>query len=378
MYIEDDYEDNQHRDRFFRGYVIMVIVLALIFAAILAFLWIKLDGYESKVTSKETGQELVSKVDEALGPNAEEIEKSQQQAFLAFVDGMSGQSLAPFWYNTHPEHFDNEDDVASFLNENIVNVPFERYKADDFAIDAPKYCLVYGGSVIAEMMLEGSVGEWSVSNVDIKLNGSLSGDVTVPKNTEGYINGALIPETYIVTEVAAEVDGYTDSLANAQVFDNYHVEGLISEPFITANSFEQMVCTTPAVDGRYYLILTEGADTYKNKADDFIKSLLHYYSAGKENAEGNLSSVLSHVASGSEAAKVINSSISGVVWTTAYAANYVTNTSDVYILADNCYCVDVDYRNDSEDASINSGEGVYRVYFLDEGNGYRIVQFAGM
>jgi len=356
-----------------------VILMTLLVVGVLGFLWTKLFLYQRDLDAGEAASEnavpTVSK---------EECEEAAQNCFEETLAGMTMEDWVNNWYEAHPEHFDKQEDVENFLNERIINVGYECFKPVGYSVVSPEYLLMKDDAEIARFALTGSELNWTVDSVKIIPEGDQSFEVTIPDFCRLMINGAEVPAEYASGEKSIiSVSDYDEVLINPVSFDKYTVNGLVAEideaTDVTVIDENGNECIR-AVDGEYLPICNdEGTAEYQQKADAFVSALLSYYSKGKENAEGNMAGVLSHVASGSAAAKIINNSLQGVIWRVAdYSVAYGTTPSDVYKLADNCYCVDIAYETVSESTTYETGNGVYRVYFVDEGNGFRITQFAGI
>jgi len=371
------YTNIEKTSRFSKGVRLYVIIFGILIFGTLAFLWTKLFLYQLHIDSDEQKEMQ----EEILGDGDINSEKAAQEFFEDHLSNMRASDFANIWNETNTV-FDSQETVEVFMEDNIINSGYECYKATDYSIDAPKYLLMKDNQTIAEFYLKGAVDVWSIDHIDIFLSGQESFSATIPESCKLLINGKEVSTEYSSGETAASVDSYGDQLVLPEKYLSYTVNNLIKAPDpatdITVESSSGEA--KQAVDGVYYNVLNESdAVEYKEKANAFIKQLLDYYSKGKENAEGNMAAVLGHVASGSQAAEVIRNSLSGVVWRVAdYSVSYGTTPSDVYVLASNCFCVDIAYETVSESNTYETGNGVYRVYFVDEGNGYRIVQFAGI
>lgn len=372
------YTNIEKTSRFSKGVRLYVIIFSILIFGTLAFLWTKLFLYQLHIDSDE--QKSVQ--EEITGGSEVNSERAAQEYFQDHLANMTVNDFAEIWNETK-NTYDSEETINTFLEERIINSGYECFKAADYSIDAPEYVLMKDNQAICEFFLKGSVDVWSVDHVNILLSGEECFTATIPQSCKLLINGKEVTTDYAIGESSlAKVDSYDESLELPESFITYKVDGLIKEPdLLTDITVESSLGEAKlAVDGIYYDVLTGSeAAEYQQKADAFIKQLLDYYSKGKENAEGNMATVRSHVVSGSAASQVINNSLSGVVWRVAdYSVSYGTTPSDVYVLASNCFCVDIAYETLSESNTYETGNGVYRVYFLDEGNGYGIVQFAGI
>lgn len=374
------YTNIEKTSRFSKGARLYVILLSLLVFGTLVFLWVRLFMYQMHLDSEEQAETFGDVVE----TNDTASEEAAQNCFEDYLANMAMEDWVNSWYVKYPDHFDKESAVESIINEQIINAGYECFKAPDYNISTPKYLIMKDNVGLAEFNLIGSGTDYSILDVDIMLTGNSSFEAIIPQDCKLLINGFEAGEQYMVeSNITGQIDEYNEMLTEPKYLAKYHVEGLLEEPNLETDIAVMDMEgreVIPAVDGMYYPVLySDEANGYKQKADDFVNALLNYYSRGKENAEGNMASVRAHVVSGSAAASIINNSLQGVVWRVAdYSVAYGTTDSDVYMLSDNCYFVDVAYEIVSESNTYETGNGVYRVYFLDEGNGFGIVQFAGI
>lgn len=377
-------EENFYSEKssgFFRFYKIYIAVISVLLLGVLAFLWIKLMSFQKNYENDKL--QMLAVTQEEYEESSEEKEKNAQQCFDNYLKGMSIDEWVRLWYEKYPDKLDDKDAVAAFISEKILSSGYECYKASGYSVAAPQYYLIDGKTPLALFELTPKGNSYEVSNVQILICGDEVLTADVPSNCALYINGSEVLDTY-KTGSGKEYSAanIAEDLVNPVTFDTYSIEGLIAVPDMSAIKASSKVSGNDAqvaVDGRFYEVLDKVASIeYQNKAMDFVQSLLAYYTKGKENAESNMQNVLSHVVSGSNASKVINDSYSGIVWTTADSSiHYVLEQSPVYVIADNCYCVDIEYTDENSEDAAHSG-GVYRVYLLDKGNGFGIVDFAGI
>lgn len=372
------YTNIEKTSRFSKGVRAYVIVFGILIVGVLGFLWTKLFLYQLHLDSEDQK----SAQEEIMGTPEVNSEKAAQTFFKDHLANMNTGDFVEIWKETR-NSYDKDENIEAFLAENIIEKAYDCYKAPGYSIAAPEYLIMDGENVLADFYLKGSLDVWSIDHIDIILNGRESFTATIPQSCLLYINGKEVTQDYITqNDTKASVAEYDELLEMPESYVTYNVDGLIAEPDTMTDIMVEgsLGEAKQAVDGIYYNVSNDPeAFEYQQKAEAFIKQLLDYYSKGKENAEGNMAGVLAHVASGSAAAKIINNSLQGVVWRVAdYSVSYGTTPSDVFILANNCICVDVAYETVSESNTYETGNGVYRVYFVDDGNGYRIVQFAGI
>lgn len=365
---------------FFKFYKIYTVIITLLLIGVLVFLWIKLAGFQ-KNYEKDSLEQIMAE-QENMVISDDELERIAQSCFEKYINSLTMDDWVKLWYEEHPYKLDNEEDVKGFIKDKITGSGYECYKAPGFSLDSPLYYLIKDNKPLVSVELIPGKPDYSVGETKIIVTGSEMLNVEIPSGCTLFINDKEVPIDYRVSADTQILANDEEKYVNPVTFDIYNVGGLISVPDLNAiriKSADKTLGTALAEDGRFYETLdTVTAIEYQNKANDFIKELLAYYTKGKTNAEQNMKQVLEHVKSGSKAYKIINDSLSGVIWTTADEnAHYVLANSDVYIIAENCYCVDIDYSDENSEED-GKGGGIYRVYFVDEGNGFYIDNFAAI
>ena len=269
-----------------------------------------------------------------------------------------------------PDGLDKEEDIR----ELIENAELTNWKSPTYTENAPEFIIKNGEDLFARVKMTGSSLEYTVTSVDMEISGTQGDSITVPEGVIVYCNGVALSEEYRAEASSIKLDGYEDSLNGKKAYYTYEVSGLLSKPELTLKTVNDEELIVTDKEGNYYIALnSDKVSNIKNDADSFIKSLLYYYKMGKTDLSENMESALSHVVSGSEAAKVIRQSADGVKWRYSDTAKYETTASDVYVIADNCYVVDVTYIDTTKENPETLG---YRVYFLDMGQGFKIYNFS--
>ena len=351
---------------FKKRYLIYLGVLLLVVLSLLTALWIRMKHYQESVDAEST--EAVN--EEVQEVSTEDIERAAQKVFTEYADSLTLEGWVDLYYQEHPSHFDSEEDVKALITEKILNANTSRYRASDYTMDEPKYLITDGETPLFEVSLTGSEENWEITEKRLFIGGSESAVITAPSDCVLKINGGELSEEYAeVEKAAASVDGYDEELTDPVIMNTYTVSNLLNaDSDVTAEG------ASLSIDGNFYMVADTGEDL-TSRASSFIKSLLDYYASGKENTDANESEVLSYVAGGSRASAIINSAKSGLEWVTPdHSVTYSIETSEALKLADNCCLVDVSYGPEGGE----DDTGVYRVYFLDEGSGYRIVLFEGI
>lgn len=349
---------------FKNGLLIYIFILLFISIGILTYMWISLSSYQKKVDEENAAKEYSTN-----------LQRAPQLYFEDYFANLSEDDWIDIWYENNPYKYNSKDEVRSFLKENILTCDKTLFKSADYFEAAPVYLLKCNDESIARFYLEGSALDWKVTKRELLLQGQNSSTIEVPNGTILSINSAPVDESFVTKEGhSVNVPSYKDQLNNPVSYSVYTVENLIAECDFNVESSNDNLDIVTDDSGVYcFALKSDAALSYKDKADKFIKALLYYYKMGKVDTSANLSAVTAQVAKGSEAATVIKQSYDGVLWRFSYPnITYQTETSPVYVLADNCYCVDVTYVSSEDTEKAES----YRVYFLDLGDGFKIYNFA--
>lgn len=353
------------RKRFWIGLLIYAIILSVIAAGTLIFLWKTIAEYQEELDKTAKVEEY----DEA-------VKRAPQEFFVSYVEGSSVDNWVNIWKENNTETLDTDETVKNTLSE-LFNPEAESfYKASDYSNENPAYIIRNGDRDIAKVTLSGSNLSWEVSEAEVYLSGDKTGKVTVPADSQVYCNGVEVPQSYIVSSSENEdMSDYSEDMVNPISYSSYEITGLLAEPVISVSGSHELVFDE---EGNYMYVLSgEVSENTVKKATDFVSALLYYFKMGKQDTDSNMNSVLSHVVSDSKAAKVIRASYDGVIWTQGGKnVTYEVTTGDAIVHADNCVSVDVSYHSDDEDAATTGiTDGTYRVYFLDKGKGNQIYNF---
>lgn len=349
-----------------RAVIIYCILLFIVIVVVSILLWNKLASYQRGVD------------DEAYKKDYKKlVRQAPQEAFENYYEGMTIEDWIGIWKNSQTYTFDDDATIKQFLEENITSKDVSLWKSPTSTESEPIYLLSDGDKVIAIFTLQGAELNWEVSNVELRVSANEACELTVPTGSIVSCNDVTLGAEHIANTVSLnELGEYAANLNNPVSYDVYSLAGMIKEPKLTVYIPDEKYVITTDVNGKYVIAANDSSmDTYKQQAEAFIKSLLHYYSYGKNSLSENMAAAISHVASDSEAARVIRSSLDGVRWCNYDGANYETSVSQVYCLADNCYAVDVSYRNTNIEEPKTE---TYRVYFIDLGSGYKIYSFSLM
>ena len=365
---------------FRRKMLTYVLVLGCIFLAVLAVLWIAMARFQKTTDEKNAAEAEREAIALQEKQHAEAVRQAPQKAFEAWLASATADNWADLWYEKRPENIDGRDRVRAYMEERFGSETVQAYRSLDYTDTSPAYVLKDGEETLARITLTGSDVNWSVSNVDLELEGTKSASVEVAVGSKVFCNG---------TELGSEFAGETqnnfsyeplrDKLINPVSWTTYTVDGLLIDPELTAEPPEGCSVTKTA-EGDFLLCLDgPDADTYTNRALNFVKAYLRYYMNGYNGTWGNLYAALAYLTPGTQAYTDLQDTYNGVVWNTAYGNIDVSNTtaSGVVIWADNCYSVDVTYDANCthNGQAIDYADATMRIYFLQTDAGFVISNY---
>lgn len=342
---------------------IYMIVLGVLILGTLIYLWSAMSKYQKT-------QDEIALEEQRI----EDIKRAPQEYILFTLKSMSADDWANLYMAGDEDSFDDINTVSNKMNEVFINSEYQTYKSDDYTSASPSYILKSTeNSDLAKIYLKGADLNWSIDKANFYL-GDLSITVNVPAGATLYLNEKEVSKD-LITSLNDEVllKTYENDLVNPIVYDVYEINHLLDTPVVSVSGDYPVIETSP---GCYsYVTNDEQSDNFKQRSDKFIRSLVYYYLMGKNNPGGNVGVVYSCIVSGSSAYRLISGSYDGVTWRTpASSTNMETVVNDPIKIADNCYYVDVTYKTDTATEYFSS-EGIYRVYFLNKGNGYGIYHF---
>lgn len=353
-YMEYEFENESTFKKRFRVFVICLLVLLI---AVWVVLFFKLFNYQNKTDAANAGIE--SEDDSSSVNKTDDILKTQDYC-LNYINGLDDAKWIDIYKECNPDCIDSDEDIVKLLKENIFPYRNSAYRAYDYSDDAPAFCIGSEDKAVASFVFSKSNDNFELKNAKIFEFGNETLSFKAYADASISINDVLFAGTP-ENEEYVTVDGYEENLINPISINSYSVAGVINPEanILVDNAYETF-------DGFYYPI-ADDTDELISKSEEFVKTLLRYYSQGKNNIQGNMSAVLALVDSSSEAAKVIRNTESGMEWVTAdNSISLEVSCEAVCRLADNCVFAEV---------NCESGN-IYRVYYLDTDSGYKIVQFA--
>ena len=349
------------KSKFKKAYLIFLAICVALVAIAFVVLWIKLYSYQKNLDSNALNENSAVESDfsDSSPIDTKEDEHNAQMAFEEYVDSLTEDEWCVLYRQSHPSCIDSDEDIKGFINEHIIPACASKYRAADYTSSSPKYLIGSEDSAVASFIMSKTGDNWIVSESRILTAGSESISLTVAGGCE-LSSGSTILDAIEPSTKTATVDDYSEDLIEPVILCSYEFNNCIN-----ADASFDFVNAYKSNDGIYYST-EEDTSEFVSKAEAFVKALLKCYIEGKTNYQANISATLAHVDSSSTAAKVIRETESGLEWTTpdnSISLNIVS--SPVCVVADNCRFVEVTCENGS----------VYKVFFLDRGNGFKIVQF---
>lgn len=305
--------------------------------------------------------------------------QAPQLAFEAWQSERTADYWTDLWYAAAPNSLDERESVREFMAERFAPNAAEAYKAAGFTNEAPVYVLKNGEESLARVTLTGSELDWSVSEVELLMEGTCSLSVTVADRCRVYCNGKALGEEYAeAAEDRFNYDPLEKKLKGAVTWVSYHVEGLLLEPELVVEPPEGYTAVQTE-DGDYMLGPGGDVSAYTDKSVQFVKAYLYYYMRGYSNAKANQSKALAYLTPGTKAYNDLNNTYVGVRYAASYSNVDTSKTfvGDVLVWADNCFSVDVIYDADCtyKGKHVDFAEATMRIYFLQKDNGYIISNF---
>lgn len=357
------------KSRFLRGYLIFIAVLAVIFAAALALLWGALARYQENADTAAAERAAAEAAAAAEREAALREREARQEAFLAFADDTDAAGWAAYYLAAHPDSPDTAESAAAALAPLFAPEGLERYKAESWTEEAPIYELRRDGRALARVAVEKRDGVWSVGAVEMLVEGTERGSVTVPAGCTVYCNGTALGDKFITETAAQDFDfpDYAASLQNPVQTVTYTVENLLATPEFSVEPPAGALLTGTAA-GDYRLALPDAdAAPLQERAEALVRALVWYYLSGGTDTYKNMKAAADLTEAGSSAHAVITQTYDGVTWSSTFQKNYrcAADAGDAVYCAENCVTVDVKC-----DASGSTGwqektmDGGYRICFL--------------
>ena len=212
------------RGRFWRAYLIYVLVLLLISLGVLAYLWHFLADYQQRVDLEAENAERLRLEEEQATAELRAPQKALEE-FLASADADYWTSR---WFLLHPE--DPEPwSAAEAVIQGLMDRPdFGAYKDLAYTPEAPVYLLKNDDLDFARIRLTGSGMQWSVSETELLLEGGGSARVeTVASAAVFWGETEMPPEGEPYSHFPL---GKDDRLEEPVLYKTVSVSGTLAQP----------------------------------------------------------------------------------------------------------------------------------------------------
>lgn len=373
-------KNQKKKGGFRKGLLTYVLVVAVIFLAALIVLWVALARFQKNKDAEKAAEAEQNAIVLQEKQHAEAVRQAPQRAFEAWLASYTADDWTNLWYEKRPENIDGRDRVRAYMEERFGSGSVQAFRSLDYTDEAPAYVLKDGDETLAKITLSGSDVNWTVSDVELELEGTKSASVEVAVGSKVFCNGTELGSEYAgETQSNFSYEPLKDKLINPVSWTTYTVDGLLIEPELTAEP-PAGCSVTKTAEGDFMLCL-DGADAekYTTRAVSFVKAYLTYYMNGYNGTWGNLYAALAYLTPGTQAYTDLQDTYNGVVWNTAYGNIDVSNTtaSGVVIWADNCYSVDVTYDANCthNGQAIDYADATMRIYFLQTDAGFVISNY---
>lgn len=368
----------KHNSGFRKGFRIYMTILTILCVAALAALWVILARFQSGEDAK-----LAAEAEkEAQAAYELDVKRAPQRAFEDFLANMTAEYWTEQWFEANADSFDDEEKVTELMGQLFFDESFAYWKAEEYTDEAPAYILKNGEQELAVLTFSGSELDWAVSEVEMRLTGKEEASLEVPENCTVYCNGKALEERFAAESVSHFADEGMEEieelLSDPTLWSTYTVSGQLFAPVLTPEAPADRTLVTDEDGFSYYVLSAQEAQTYQDQAEAFAAQVLHFYMMGASNPYGNAYNVKAMAIQNSQVWKLMDSAAEGVSWNTPYP-NYThtVEAGNAIRWAENCLSVDVKYHAEgTAEGYTNTEDGTYRVYFLDNGNGFGIYGLA--
>lgn len=345
--------------RFTKYVIICLVLLALMFVAE----YVVLKNFQKTYSQAE---------EEKVQPEW----PASQQAFEDYVGTLSAKDWAQLWKETHPDCFDRDSDVTEIMRQKFFSGGTEYVRATDYTDAAPAYVIQNEEAPLAECRLEkNAAGQWSVTDVEFRFEGDISAEIVVPSVCSVFCNGALLDDRFHDEgENFYYVKQHVDDIENCILWYTWKVEGQLTEPELTYEAPDGKEFYTND-KGLLTVCLPEGEmqelyDKANSFFDPFHLYVMYGYFSSKELAAG----AARHTREGSQAYTSIYEAYDAIKHAPCYGEYENDLTfSPIMCWGDNALSIDIAYHTDARHkAEITPFDGVYKLFFLDYGEGYEL------
>ena len=356
---------------FWHGMHVYASLVVFFVGVALIVLWVWLPGFQSRYEAEEAEKQR----QDDLVAYDKALERAPQLAFEDFMAKADAQTWTDAWTAKNPLNYDDPAQIRELLDERFSDPELRCWLAQDYSAEHPRYVVRTEDEVLAYVTLSGSGLDWTVSDVDVVLESGEETSILVPEGYTVRCNGQILDSSSAEAETRLlDMEDYADLIRDPVHWETYTVTGRMSRPVLSYEEPEDRLTVTDEYGNVFYTLSEEESLEYRTRAQDFVRAVLVYYMMGNYNTRSYMYSALGYVMQNSQAYNLIRDSYDGVTWDTCYGnATFDVNAGDVYVLAGNCLMVEVAYYTEGSVGEYrNVAEGTYRVYFLDNGDGYGI------
>ena len=357
------------------GALFIVILIAM------GILWKKLSEYQNTYEQNEFTRERI-----------EDEKRAPQLTFDKYIEGVSAQSLAQLWLDSHPGTLETEETVTSYYEEILSSqdVPVEYFKDSSYTEEVPVFKASSGDTDIYKVTLSGRGLNWEVSEITLFAEGTGSDDLIVPEGFSVKCNGRVLDEKNISKsgivcfpyDSEREKFEYDDVMTGEIFLVEYHLENLLTEPEIVIQDREGN--EVERNEESYYPIYPDD-DTIEYVRDwslGFLTSYLNYYIYGKAGIDEHLAAAQSYTFPGSPAwDALVNAYEDSVSWAYGHSnlRNEIITVHKPVMWADNLCSIDITYHayawRNGEELDYSRQDERIRMILADYGYGYKIYAF---
>ncbi|MCR4618233.1 MAG: hypothetical protein K5669_08630 [Lachnospiraceae bacterium] len=366
--------------RIYLVYVGLVFVFVLV---LLALLWRNMVIFQTKYDDEQRMEETLLNV-----------KRAPEKVFLSYARNLCATDFARAWLKDNPDAPESTASVAAYF-ENLMEekgAP-SYYKSKLGTSEKPAFEICFGDELVCVCYLSGSGTKWAVSDMSAYADGENTFKTIIPNSYRVMCNGKELTEGYITKSDIVmfpydrERETYDDYLVNEVLWNEYRVDGLLSNAVIEiidkdGNKIEDKPSSDD--DEEIYRVYADEEDSKKltEAALGFLESYLVYYTYGKNMIDDHIAAAQEYCFSGSPADKaLINAYEDSVSWAYGHTdlRNEILSVGRPVMWADNCCSIDIKYhayaKRGGEELDYSRRDEIIRVVMLDKGKGYKVFAF---
>lgn len=349
--------------RFWKGFIKFVLICVFLLALMFAGEFFVLKGFQKNYEKTEA---------EKYVPEW----PASQQAFEDYVGTLTAADWARLWKETHPDCFDGDGALAEIMQAKFLNGGISFARAADYSDEAPAYVVENAEESLAELRLEKSLtGEWSVTGCEFRFSGDKSAELVLPSGCSVFCNGTLLEDRF--HDEGSDnyyVKQQIDDIQNRTLWYTWKVEGQLTEPELTYEAPEGKEFYTND-QGLLTVALPEGEEQeLYDKANAFFEDFHHYVMYGYFSNKTLAAQAAKHTRAKSQAYTSVYDAYDAIKHAPCYGEykNDLT-LSPIMVWGDNALSLDIGYHTDAmHRGEVTPFDGVYKLLFLDYGEGYEL------